>query len=117
MHRGDEADLDARLVGAEERLLDQRVQVAERPAALLRLERAEQDRARGQEEEEQRVDEERKRSEPREREAPPAGHDIRPERPRCDVSRRRYPIFEDHCCAIRVFAFVCCPLLANFTFA
>jgi hypothetical protein len=49
---------------------------------VLVLKRAEHDRAGGHEQERDRVREKWQRPDPRERKAPPAGRDVRPEGPR-----------------------------------
>ena len=82
------------------------------------LEGADQDLAGRQEEKEDRVREERQGAEPREREAPPAGRDVRPEYLGCDLRCQSYaPTFAGQSVAIFAFAAVCWPELANFTFA
>ena len=82
--RRNEAHLDAVAVGAAVRLVEERAEVVERPAAFLVLERADEHLPRRQEQEERDVEEERDDSEPRQGEAP-AGF-RRPER-LLDLSR------------------------------
>jgi hypothetical protein len=83
--RRDEADLDAGLERIDVGVLEEQLDVGERRVVVRVLERADEDRCGRREQERDRVREERNRREPGERQAPPAGLDVRPERLRCSV--------------------------------
>jgi hypothetical protein len=73
------ADLDALDIRAPVRLVEERRDVGRGPAAVDVLECPDDDRAGGEEQEQEGVREERQRREPRQGKAPPAERDVRPE--------------------------------------
>ena len=117
--RRDEADLDARLVRVDVRVVEEQPDVVERPAAVLVLERAEEHRAAraGTGTAIAYAKNGSVASQASERRLRP---DVMSGRSACgaaSVAIAYAPTFVGHCCAIRFFAFVCWPRLANFTFA
>ena len=98
-------------------MVEEQPHVRERGVIRLVLERAQEDGARRDEQERDRVREERQRRDPGERRAPPAGREVRPEGLRCSFGRDAYPpTFVGHWLAISAFfAADCWPRLANFT--
>jgi len=81
------------------------------------LERADEDLAGGEEQEEDRVREERERCDPSERETPPAGRDVRSVSGTASDEIGYAPIFAGQSFWISAFAADCWPFDANLIFA